>query len=150
MSQVHVRRYVAGGIMMIVGLAVALEARRYGWGSWERVGPGLFPSLLGGLLAFVGMLICLVPDDEEHHELDGHAPPDWRGWSCIIVGLLTFILLGESVGLGPATFGCVFISSLGDRSASLRSAAVAALVATAIAGIFFSWLLNFQLPFIHW
>ena len=43
------------------------------------------------------------------------------GCTCIVLGVLSFILLAERTGMLPATFVSVFISSLGDRDGSLKS-----------------------------
>ena len=54
-----------------------------------------------------------APQAADEAEVD--AAPDWRGWGCIIGGLLAFIALGKFGGLVPATLALVFISAMGDR-----------------------------------
>lgn len=146
----HPRRDALAGVLLIVaGAGVALEASRYGFGTLARMGPGLFPCALGLALALVGALIALArnaPGGEAHEAV---AAPDWRGWACIIGGIVLFIVLGEHAGLGPATFACVLVSALGDRTATWRSALLLALVCTLIAGLVFAMLLHFQMPFLR-
>ncbi|MGY2049606.1 tripartite tricarboxylate transporter TctB family protein [Methylobacterium sp. JK268] len=148
------RRYAAGGLMLLLGLAVVLEARSFGLGTLARVGPGLYPMLVGGALALVGLLIAVTPEAAEHEagqeagqEAGASGRPDWRGWFCIVLGIVLFMVLGEHLGLGPATFACVFVSALGDRSGTLRSALVLALAMTVVAGLVFTLALKFQMPF---
>lgn len=141
----HARRYAAGGLMALFGLAVVLEARTFGLGSLARVGPGLFPMIVGGALVLVGALIAVTPEAGSEHEEAGR--PDWRGWACIVLGILAFVVLGEHLGLGPATFACVFVSALGDRQGNPRAALLLALAMTAVAGIVFTLALKFQMPF---
>ena len=82
--------------------------------------------ILGVLLALLGAAIVragYAPQAaDEEAEVD--AAPDWRGWSCIIGGLLAFIALGKFGGLVPATLALVFISALGDRQHTVKSAAL--------------------------
>jgi hypothetical protein len=144
------RQYLGGGLIVLTGLSVTLEARTFGLGTMARTGPGFFPMLLGAALTLVGVLIAVTPEREDGHDSAGFGRPDWRGWSCILGGVLAFILLGEPFGLAPATFACVFIAAWGDRHASLRGSLVLAVAATCVAAIVFSWLLKFQLPLVRW
>ncbi|KMO14807.1 tripartite tricarboxylate transporter TctB family protein [Methylobacterium platani] len=145
MKAVPVKRAAAGGLMLLFGLAVMLEARTFGLGSLARVGPGLFPMIVGSALGLVGVLIAATPEAGTEPEEGGR--PDWRGWACIVVGILLFVLLGEHLGLGPATFACVFVSALGDRQGNPRAAFLLALAMTAVAGLVFTLALKFQMPF---
>lgn len=138
------RQYLAGGLVTLVGLAVTLEARTFGLGTMARTGPGLYPTVLGVALTLVGVLIAVIPDQETTPHAFG--PPDWRGWGCISGGIVAFIVLGEELGLAPATFACVFIAAWGDRAATWRGALTLALAAVLVAAVVFSWALKFQLP----
>lgn len=146
MTNAHLRRYLAGGLMTLTGLAAALEARTFGMGTMARMGPGLYPFVLGVALAGIGVLIALAPERDHDHDAAAFGRPDWRGWSCIILGIIAFIVLGEHFGLAPGTFACVFVSAFGDRKATLRASLVLAAGATLIAAVIFSWVLKFQLP----
>lgn len=141
------RQYLSGCLVTLVGLAVTLEALTFGLGTMARTGPGLYPTVLGAAMTLVGVLIAVVPDRTEHAVF---AKPDWRGWGCICLGVLAFIGLGETLGLGPATFGCVFIAAFGDRNATLRGSLLLAVAATVVAAVVFSWALKFQLPLLQW
>lgn len=145
--QARGRQYLSGGLVTLLGLAVTLEARSFGLGTMARTGPGFFPLVLGGALTLVGVLIALTPDPEAGH---GFARPDWRGWGCILAGVLAFIVLGEEFGLAPASFACVFIAAWGDRGATLRGSLLLAAAATVVAAVVFAWALKFQLPLFRW
>ena len=149
LSLARTRQYLSGGLVTLAGLAVTLEARTFGMGTMARTGPGFFPTVLGVALTLVGILIAVTGVAEEHHA-SGFGGADWRGWFCILGGVLAFILVGEEFGLGPASFACVFIAAFGDRSATLRGSLILALAATAVAAIVFSWALKFQLPLLRW
>ena len=147
---VRTRQYLSGGIVALTGLAVTLEARSFGLGTLARTGPGLFPMILGGALTLVGILIALTTSTDDQHDVQAPRSADWRGWSCILGGVVAFVLLGEEYGLGPASFACVFIAAFGDRSATVRGSLLLALAAVAIAAVVFSWALKFQLPLLRW
>ncbi|MGH8822792.1 MAG: tripartite tricarboxylate transporter TctB family protein, partial [Rhodoferax sp.] len=124
--------YYGGALMVIFGVAAAYAATGYKLGTLARMGPGFFPCAVGVLLALVGLIIAFSAHfDTSPPAVSGHGygsgMPDLRGCSCIILGILAFLLLGEYGGLLPATFAIVFISALGDRGNTARQAALLAL-----------------------
>ena len=116
------RDFLAGLLVLIFGLFFAGFGTQYTIGTPGRMGPGFFPVALGSLLGLLGIVIAATALAGSPDEFDDVLPsrPDWRGWGCIAAGIVAFIVFGEYAGLFPAIFGCVFISALGDREATLR------------------------------
>ena len=114
--------FYAGLFMVLLGAGVTLNSTTYRLGTLAHMGPGMFPFMLGILMTFVGVLIfvagVVTPLDDGERILPESM--EWRGWICILAGPLMFILFGEYFGMAAATFMCVFISALGDRTATLR------------------------------
>ncbi|KIQ30549.1 tripartite tricarboxylate transporter TctB [Variovorax paradoxus] len=143
-------------MLVVIGLAAVYAGVGYRVGELAHMGPGFFPVALGGLLALTGLLIALSARGEEPASSEaashGHPTgmPDLRGGICIIVGILSFLLLGEYGGLLPATFAIVFISALGDRDNTLTEALLLALAMCFIAVVVFWWALKLQLPLFQW
>lgn len=142
----------AAGTMIVLGLGAIAQATTYTLGSLARMGPGLFPAILGVLLVLLGLIIARMAYSPMVTEEDAEEipPPEWRGWGCIIGGLMTFILLGKYGGLVPATFALVFISAMGDRQHTPRSAALLAVGVTILGVAVFSWALQLQFPLFRW
>lgn len=142
----------AAGTMIVLGLGAIAQASTYTLGSLARMGPGLFPAILGVLLVLLGLIIARMAFSPMVTEEDAEEipPPEWRGWGCIIGGLMTFILLGKYGGLVPATFALVFISAMGDRQHTPRSAALLAVGVTILGVAVFSWALQLQFPLFRW
>ncbi|EWM44845.1 tripartite tricarboxylate transporter TctB family protein [Bordetella holmesii 70147] len=136
--------------MIVLGLGAFALATTYQLGTLGRMGPGMFPAILGALLALLGVAIWRTRRQDGAETDAGPAPSQWRGWACITAGLLTFILLGQYGGLIPATFGLVFISALGDRQHTLKTAALLAAGVTALGVAIFSWGLQLQFPLFRW
>lgn len=142
---------VAGGTMVALGLATAITSVGYNIGTLQRMGPGYFPLMLGVLLALLGLAIALTgrsPDAAAKEPAP--SPPQWRGWACITAGILAFMFFGKWGGLAPATFALVFISALGDRQHTLKTAALLALFMTATGSLIFHWGLSLQFPLLRW
>jgi hypothetical protein len=52
--------------------------------------------------------------------------------------------------MAPGTFACVFVSALGDRDMTLKSAATLAAVVTAFGVLLFHNILGIPMPVLHW
>lgn len=150
--------YYGGAIMVLIGLCAAYAGSTYHIGTARQMGPGYLPCAVGILLAAVGLLIGLsarhpappVDDTLVATAHKSHKLPDLRGAVCIVLGVLAFLFFGAFFGLLPATFAIVFISALGDRSNSVRAAAVLAIAMVVVAALVFHWALQLQLPMFQW
>ena len=142
------RDFYAGGLMTLLGAGVTLNSMTYALGTLTHMGPGMFPLMLGITLTFVGVLIfgaaVATPLGEDERILPKNK--EWRGWGCILAGPILFIILGEYFGLVPATFACVFVSALGDRTATLKGSALLAAGVTVFGVLLFSYVLKIPFP----
>lgn len=139
-------------LLIVIGALVAWKGSQYPIGELRRMGPGFFPVALGVLLAGLGALLLLVPalGSAEERDAEHNEKADLRGWSFIIAGIFVFIVLGKWGGLVPATFALVFVSALGDRGNSIKTALLTAAAMTAIAVVVFNYLLAVQFPLFTW
>ena len=145
------KEYAGGALMLLLGIGAIAIGRTYSVGTLSHMGPGFFPVALGSILSLVGLVIAatawITPLEEEEKTA---LPPEWRGWFCIVASLIAFVVLGEYGGLIPATFAIVFISALGDRDNSLRSAMTLAVAIVVVCLIVFHWALQMQFPLFAW
>ena len=149
---VRKRDFYAGGLMILFGLVMALKGPSYRLGTLMHMGPGFMPTALGIILICLGVIIAGsaagLPEGEGEGILPEH--PEWWGWACILAGPLCFILFGSYGGMIPAVFSCVFVSALGDRTATLKSAAILAAVVTVFGVGLFSYILQIPMPILEW
>ena len=141
--------YAAGALIACIGAFAVVQGQSYRMGELTRVGSGFFPVLIGVLMILVGALIA----GSASYGADtspAPRPSDWRGRGCVIAGPVMFIIGGVYFGLAPATFACVFVAALGDRGATLRSAAVLAAVITVVGVVLFSYILQVPFPILRW
>jgi len=136
--------------MFVIGLGAILQGRTYSMGTLSRMGPGFFPVSLGVILALAGAAIALTARFAEREAEEKALPPEWRGWFCISLSILAFVVLGKYGGLVPATFAIVFISALGDRQNTVKSALLLAAAIVAICLVVFWWALQMQFPLFGW
>jgi hypothetical protein len=142
------REFYAGGLMILIGLGAAFEGQNYNIGTMRQMGPGFFPVALGILLVLIGIAIAGAGLTGGAAEGESALParPDWRGWLCIIAGPLLFILFGKYGGMAPATFACVFVSAMGDRTSTWKSAFTLALAITVFGVALFTYVLKVPFP----
>jgi uncharacterized membrane protein len=131
---------------------VTLNATSYNTGTLMHMGPGMFPFILGIVLTFIGVLILgtalVTPLSEDEAILPKNR--EWRGWGCILAGPILFIIFGEFFGMAPATFACVFVSALGDRTATLKGSIVLAACVTFVGCLIFGYVLQLPFPIFRW
>ena len=144
-------------LLLVLGSAVLALGLSYRMGSLNRMGAGFIPVVLGVLMVMVGIAIGVTaaPAGQEKiaHPLPGDGTrtgPEWRGWLCILGGVLAFVVLGEHGGLLPATFASVFISAMGDRNNTVKGAALLGAILTVFCLIVFHYGLSLQLPLFQW
>jgi hypothetical protein len=151
----HNRDYYGGGLMLLFGLAAVWAGTSYRIGSLERMGPGFFPVALGVILALVGVAIMIgaaanaIAEGKEE-EQETKLRPEWRGWICISLSIVAFVVLGKYGGLVPATFGIVFISAMGDRQNTVKSALILAAAMCLVCVAIFWYALQVQFPLFQW
>lgn len=134
--------------MILLGLGAIFKGSTYDIGSLSEMGPGFFPVAVGAIMALSGVGIALTSVAVD--AAGERRKSEWRGWACILLGIVAFILLGSHGGLVPATFATVFIAALGDRKNRLRDAFLLAVAMCVVAVVVFSWLLQVQLPLFQW
>ncbi len=125
-----------------------LGGGRYRIGTLGRMGPGLYPVLLGGVMVLLGagLVVTASAREREAEEYSFH----WRGPLFIVIGLSTFAILGRYGGLVPATLALVAVTALGDQRHNVRSALALALAMAVVAIVIFRWALQLQFPLFAW
>jgi uncharacterized membrane protein len=146
------RDFYAGGLMTLLGAAITLNSTTYSTGTLMHMGPGMFPFILGIVLTFIGVLILgtalVTPLSDDEAILPKNR--EWVGWGCILAGPILFIIFGEFFGMVAGTFSCVFVSALGDRTATLKSSLVLAAGVTFFGVLLFSYVLQLPFPMFRW
>ncbi len=150
---VRKRDFYAGGLMVLLGLGVALKGTTYRAGTLMHMGPGFLPTVLGIILVLIGIAIAAValsPADNEENQSILPEQPQWWAWLCILMSPVFFIFFGRYFGMAPGTFACVFIAALGDKNATLRSSIVLSAIVTIFGVGLFSYFLQVPMPIFTW
>jgi len=133
----------AGLFFVAAAAAFMLLSRQYNMGNMHRMGPALFPTLVGALLAGLGLIIAA-----RSFAIDG--PPVPRFYARpILISLIAISLFGVVLahfGLVAAVVALVAVAAV--ASAESKPLEVAGLIVVLIAfsvGVF-AWLLGLPIP----
>ena len=97
----------------------------YQMGSSVRMGPAYFPVVLGGLMAFLGLMILLDSLVEEGPKV---AKFHFRPLFFVAVSSLAFAYLLKPLGLALASIALVFIAAYGGHEFKWKEVAIMSVV----------------------
>jgi Tripartite tricarboxylate transporter TctB family len=132
---------IKGCVLVAIALAFGLQSLHYPLGTFSRMGPGMFPLLVSGLLLLLGVAILV------RSRLVKRVPIVFNGRNIVLIlaSLCGFALISEHLNMIAGIVFMVFCASLAGTSYSVaRNLKIAAgLIAVAFA---FQKLLGLQLP----
>jgi len=135
----------SGVMFAAFGLAFMAFSRQYDMGTAARMGPAFFPTMLGGLLLLLGVVI-LIKGLTARTE-DGHlAPFHFRPLVLVLGSVVAFGLLLRPAGLLVALAALVFISSLGSHEFRLRDVLLLTVGLSVLVLIVFIYGLSMTVP----
>jgi hypothetical protein len=137
------RDFWAGVMLIATGAAAVVIARDYAFGTALRMGPGYFPSVLGGLMVLFGLYL-LAQGLRSNEKIEGN----WslRALVVLPLSLVLFGLLMEYAGFVPALFVLVVGSSAAGSEFRLVEALLLAAGLTVFCTILFIYGLGLPYP----
>lgn len=139
------KNFYSGLLFIFFGVLCAGIAVTYPMGKSSRMGPGYFPSILGGILAILGFVVAVQALWIKGEEIKPYA---LRPLVLVLGAVVAFALLADPFGLLLATLTLVVISRLGGGEFRIREVAVIFLVLAALGVVLFVYGLG--LPFKVW
>jgi len=137
------RDWIAGLLFIVLGALATVLARDYPFGTTMRMGPGYFPTMLGGILLVFGATILLrgIRSGERVKGEWGVRPLAWITLSIVLFGYLL-----DRAGMVPATVVTLFVAAAAGREFRFKEVLVLAIVMTAFSVAVFSWGLKLPYP----
>lgn len=136
----------AGIVYVCLGAGFALVARDYSFGTAIRMGPGYFPTVLGGLLACVGLISVARGITRSGEPLERFA---WRPVFFVSFSLILFALLLTGGGLIVALAALLLAAPVAAQSFRYSvSGALAAIALIAFSAVVFVEALGLPLPLV--
>lgn len=135
------------GLMYIGTGAVGMWiARDYPFGSALRMGPGYFPSVLGGMMIVMGLYVLALGLRKEHEKIQGN----WSIRALIVlpISMVVFGWLMEEAGFIPAMVALIPISAAASREFKWKEVLGLTIGLTVVCAIGFIELLGLPYPLI--
>ncbi len=126
--------FFAGLLFIVIGVLAMVIARNYPFGSTMRMGPGYFPTVLGGIMTAFGLYV-LVRGLIKGEKIEGV----WgiRPLILTVLGVVAFGFIMDRLGMVLALVAMFFISAFGGHEFKFKEVLILAVVMTAAAwGIF--------------
>ena len=145
-TELRVNKDLWAGIMLIAtGVASIFIARDYPFGSTMRMGPGYFPSMLGGILVLFGIYIMIVGlRTGEKIALQCSL----RALIVLPVSLVAVGILMTYAGFIPALAVLIFGSASSGREFKFVELLLLTLILTGLSVAIFIWGLGLPYPLI--
>ncbi len=119
-------------VMFIVfGVLFIVWSMEYQFGTTQRMGPGYFPTILGILLVFLGILVALPTFKHDAHETHVGGI-GWRGLLVILGAVILYAVFLPRLGFVISMATLVILSAMASREFTWK----AALMSTVVLGIF--------------
>ncbi|MGH8683064.1 MAG: tripartite tricarboxylate transporter TctB family protein [Burkholderiales bacterium] len=139
------RDFWAGLMFIGFGIGFGLIAQNYQMGTAVRMGPAYFPTVLGGLLAILGLAILV-----QSLVVEGSAVPPflWRPIILILVAIVLFGVFLKPLGLLVVSGILVVVAALGGHEFRWKEAAILGVVLAVFSAVVF--VKGLGLPFPIW
>jgi len=135
----------AGLMFIVFGLFFLIVARDYQMGTAVRMGPGYFPTVLGGILAVLGVVVLLTS-----FAMSGPKVPklSFKPIFFISLALILFGYLLKPIGFVLSVVVLVFVSAFGGHEFKLKEVAILAVILVIFSVLVF--VKGLTLPFPLW
>jgi hypothetical protein len=137
------RDFWSGVIFGGTGLAAVVLGRDYSMGTATKMGPGYFPTVLGVLLALIGLVIVVRAFLTRGEPIRGIAI---RALVLVLGATIVFGLLLRGAGMVIALVVLVLVSAAASRLVLWRPAVVLAVGLAAFSTLVFAKLLGLPIP----
>ena len=127
------------------GVLYMVWSQDYQFGTAQRMGPGYFPTVLGGLLIFLGILVGLptFKADAEETVVD---PSGWRGLTVVLGAVILYGVLLPRLGFVISMAVLVILSAMASREFTWKAALLSTIVLGIGSYVVFVNGLNLQFP----
>jgi Tripartite tricarboxylate transporter TctB family len=136
------RDFLAGLLFICIGAGSLFMALSYPFGDLQRMGPGFFPRVLGGILIVFGVVTLVRGLKSGEPVLGGWA---WFPLAMLTAALVSFGWLMEHVGMLPALVVMFFVSAYAGREFRFLEVMILTVIMCVAATAIFVW--GLKLPY---
>jgi len=136
-----------GGVIAVVGAVYCLHTLgSFDLGNLRRMGPGMFPLILGVVMTLLGLGIAVIAPERDRPLPDF----EFRTMAFVLAGVAAFALTIAWFGMFPAVAMTVLVASLAERPFKPVAACMVAAVLCVAAWLIFKLGLGLSIPMLRW
>jgi hypothetical protein len=141
------RDFWSGVLFIATGILFMVLSRQYQMGTAAKMGPGYFPTILGGLMAVLGLMIMLPAFTKKGPEVRVDKM-DFKSIVLVLVAVAVYAATLPTLGFIVSIVLLILISSFASHEFSLKTTLMSTVVL-----LIFSWAvfvkgLELQFPFL--
>lgn len=143
----NLHNLIGAGLIATLGIAVVIHtSTSLRLGTFANMGPGMFPLMIGIILAGLGALnfISAMFTSEETGAIE------WKNLAIVVLSILVFAVSIRSLGLIPATILLIVAARLADSRRSLAFSIGFPVVPALLAYGIFVLGLGLPIPVMRW
>ena len=146
----NAKDFWSGVLFAAVGLFFIVTVQELRLGTAARMGPAYFPTILGGLLTLLGLLLVVrgFLSRISLTTADAHCvePFHWRILTLILGSVLVFSFLLNTCGVLLAVGAMIFISACAEKKVHWKEKLAVVVVLDAIVWVTFVYGIGMQIP----
>lgn len=146
----NAKDFWSGVLFAAVGLFFIVNVQELRLGTAARMGPAYFPTILGGLLTLLGLLLVLrgFLSRASLTTADAHRvePFHWRILTLILGSVLVFSFLLNTCGVLLAVGAMIFVSACAEKKVHWKETLAVVVVLDAIVWVTFVYGIGMQIP----
>ncbi|HVL58733.1 MAG TPA: tripartite tricarboxylate transporter TctB family protein [Burkholderiaceae bacterium] len=139
------RDFWSGLMFIAFGIAFMYWSQDYQMGTAAKMGPAYFPTVLGGLLVVLGLLVALPALRAAAQELKVERI-DFMALFVVLFSVVLFALLLPYLGFVIAMVALIFASAFASHEFSFRDTSIAAVILVVGSWLVFVKGLELQFP----
>jgi Tripartite tricarboxylate transporter TctB family len=142
---------LAGLMFIAIGITFWIGAGNYQMGTAARMGPGWFPSVLGAIMTFLGVLIAALGLKNQATFAAGEGI-GWT-WQPVIILTVAVVLFGfalPTLGMVAAIILLTFISGIAAHDKDYKQLAMITVIMCIFCAGVFVWGLKLQMKLFPW
>ena len=123
-------------MFVVLGVLFMILSRQYQMGTAAKMGPGYFPTVLGGILAVLGLMIVASAFSKSNPEAR-LAKVGWRELFLLLLGVALFAVLLPKLGMVVSIWILIFVSALASHEFSFKETFISAIALSVLGwGVF--------------
>ena len=139
------RDFWAGIMFLCTGLLFIALSTQYQLGTAAKMGPGYFPTVLGGLMAVLGVIVSWGATSRSN-AVTSLTKVGWRELLLVLASVAAFAFLLPKLGMVLSIVALIGVAAVAGHEFNLRDTVLSIIVLVILSYVVFVYGLELQFP----